>query len=284
MKKIKNSVCALLSATALLFSSCLGDSDYTPTIGCTGTPYGIGSEILLDNGITVSVSNVEPTALMNEDRVFVYGQLAGESAELEEIKPGDKITITGSCYPMEEIEPISEAATEEEAFASVKLTEVGSFNWFAMGGSIFNALNGYMNFALYGDCYTKKAGSGSSSSDNYTLVTPNYYMYISKVDKEAKIVDLVFGYDNRKDECVDENGKLKDGYSFNENVLLPFLFFDVRSLYYEFEDLADEDMIVFNVYTATKDKDGKLEKDKVDLSYTSIPKSALKRTYGKDID
>lgn len=280
MKKIKSSVFALLSATALLFSSCLGDSNYTPSIGCTGSPtFGMGSEVLLDNGVVVSLSGVDPTALMDIDRIFVYGQVTGENTDLQNIKPGDKVSIIPQvAVEMEAIKKI-----EEEEFADKNLTEVETLNWFTFDYQ-YNAINGYMNFSITGDCYSKKnSNTEDNKSDSYTLVEPYYYIAVTRIDAQAKIVDLLFGYDNRKSECAGEDGKPKEGYAINQNVALPPLYFNTTSLYRELDEagLSDDDTITFNVYTASKDKEtGKIEKEQISLSNVAIQKLLLKRTYG----
>ena len=79
MRKVKTSVLAMLSVVALLFSSCLGDSDYAPSIGCTGKPLGsLSADVKLDNGVIVTLSGISATTLMDIDRMYVYGQLTGE--------------------------------------------------------------------------------------------------------------------------------------------------------------------------------------------------------------
>ena len=84
----------MLSAATLLFSSCLGDSEYTPTLGFTGTPMGdLSSTVLLDNGLQVMLSNVSAAELMNVDRIYVYGQVTDENIDFDQLKPGDKVTI-----------------------------------------------------------------------------------------------------------------------------------------------------------------------------------------------
>ena len=84
----------MLSAAVLLFSSCLGDSDYTPSYGGLGTPLGdMSSSVMLDDGVTVMLNNISATELMNIDRIFVYGQLASGYEDIEQVQKGDKIAI-----------------------------------------------------------------------------------------------------------------------------------------------------------------------------------------------
>ena len=98
----------MLSAVTLLFSSCLGDSEYTPTIGCTGVPYGLGASVMLDNGVIANLSGFSSTDLMNVNRVFVYGQLTGESANLEQIQAGQEIDLIPQvAVELDELETIT---------------------------------------------------------------------------------------------------------------------------------------------------------------------------------
>ena len=149
--------------------------------------------------------------------------------------------------------------------------------------NVFNALNGYMNFTLVGDCYSRNnSGSGTSSSNSNTLVTPNYYIYVGRVDAQAKIVDLYIGFDNRESECVEENGDPKTGYSLNTNISF-YLSFDTTSLYSQLdsEGISDDESVTFNIYTVEKADDGTIETEKVSSSwdFTNIQKLLLKRTY-----
>ena len=250
MRKIKSSVLAMLSAAVLLFSSCLGDSDYTPSYGGLGTPLGdMSSSVMLDDGVTVTLSGISATELMNIDRIFVYGQLASGYEDIEQVQKGDKIGIVPQyALVLDEVEEL---------------------------GGIFNASNGYMNFTIVGDCYTKISTSSGSTTE--TMVSPYYYLHVSRVDTDAKIVDLELGYDNRASECTDTEGKLKDGYMLRQNTSFP-IYFDTTSLYNQLDGLDDEDTITFNIYKVEKEDDGHIEKVQVNLSYTSIQKGALKRT------
>lgn len=284
MKKIKSSVVAMLSAVTLLFSSCLGDSEYTPTIGCTGVPYGLGASVMLDNGVIANLSGFSSTDLMNVNRVFVYGQLTGESANLEQIQAGQEIDLIPQvAVELDELETITNTGeTVENAFADYNLTTINNLGWFTMN-NVFNALNGYMNFTLVGDCYSRNnSGSGTSSSNSNTLVTPNYYIYVGRVDAQAKIVDLYIGFDNRESECVEENGDPKTGYSLNTNISF-YLSFDTTSLYSQLDSkgISDDESVTFNIYTVEKADDGTIETEKVSSSwdFTNIQKLLLKRTY-----
>lgn len=273
----------MLSAVTLLFSSCLGDSEYTPTIGCTGVPYGLGASVMLDNGVIANLSGYSATDLMSVDRVYVYGQLTGESADLEQIQAGTKIDVIPQfAIKLDELETIN-GETVESAFADRNLSEVDNMSWFTMN-NVFNALNGYMNFTLIGDCYVRNAsGSGSSSSTNsYTVVAPYFYVYVGRVDTQAKIVDLYIGFDNRKSECVGEDGKLNDGYAAQNNMSF-YLSFDTTSLYNQLDrdGISDDESVTFNIYKVEKSDDGTIDTDKVSSSwqFTSIQKLLLKRTY-----
>lgn len=265
----------MLSAVTLLFSSCLGDSEYTPTYGLTGRPLGdLSSSVMLDNGVIATLSGVSATDLMTVDRLFVYGSLAGESAELEQVAPGDKITITpNAIIPMDEMELL----TDENPYQDLNLSEIGSLSWYNYIMNI-NAINGYIYFMITGDCYMKKSESSSSNSNtSWNTVAPNFYINVERVDTNAKIVDLVIGFDNRETECT-EDGELKDGYTKQQNTLFA-LYFNASSLYNQLEGLTDEDTVTYNIYKAEKDNDGEVDKEQISLSFTGIQKGALKRNY-----
>lgn len=277
MRKVKTSVLAMLSVVALLFSSCLGDSDYAPSIGCTGKPLGsLSADVKLDNGVIVTLSGISATTLMDIDRMYVYGQLTGEDANLETINPGDKVTITPNFYVT-----LSKAQSflEDASWSDLNLSEMESLNWFSPDGySLVNALNGYMNFMTTGMAYAKKnESSSSSSSDSYTLLTPRYYVKVKRLDTSNKIVDLVLGYDNRSSECLDENGKLKEGYISQKSTFC--FYFDTYELYTYLNGIADEDAVTFNIYKVQKNSKGEYEEVKVSMNYASIQKGYLKRTY-----
>ena len=273
MRKIKSSVLAMLSAAVLLFSSCLGDSDYTPSYGGLGTPLGdMSGSAMLDDGVIDTSSGILDMELMNIDRIFVYGQVTSEYKDVEQVQKGDKIAIVPQyALVLDEVEELQ----GENSFENVELSDIDELSWFTVLGGIFNASNGYMNFTIVGDCYTKTSTSSGSTTE--TMVSPYYYLHVSRVDTDAKIVDLELGYDNRASECTDTEGKLKDGYMLRQNTSFP-IYFDTTSLYNQLDGLDDEDTITFNIYKVEKEDNGRIEKNKVNLSYTSIQKGALKRT------
>lgn len=267
----------MLSAATLLFSSCLGDSEYTPTIGCTGVPYSYGARVRLDNGVIVNLSGFSSTDLLGVDRVYIYGQLSGDDADLEQLEVGQEVTVVPQmAIELELLEDITDYGdTMEDAFTGCNLSDVSSMSWFTMN-NIFNALNGYMNFTLIGDCYSQT----SSSSSTTTLVSPNFYVYVDNIDTQSNSVDLYIGFDNRESECVGDDGEVNDGYNYNQNVSF-YLSFDTTYLYYQLDDLSDDDSITFNIYKVEKADDGTIEASKVSSSwqYTSIQKSYLNRSY-----
>lgn len=278
MKKIKFSVLTLLSVIALTFSSCLGDSDNTQYYGGIGNVGSLGSQIVLDNGVVLTLSGISSTELMNYDRVYAIGEVVkeeGQDVDIYNLKPGDKVTI----IPMQGTTGLLNVdwKSSEDELQGENLGTIDSFGWFMN----YTYGNGYMNFLLQADCIYKKGDSSTSA----TLVEPDFYMCASRVDASAKIVDLIFGYDNhaKDDQYTDDttSSGLKEDYGTTTSYF--GLTLNMRSLYTQLKNagLSDDDEVVFNFYKAEKRESGsteEYEKTKVDMSYTTVKVGYLTAT------
>lgn len=271
MKKIKLSVITLLTAMSVSLSSCLGDGDNTYPVYGTGHVGGsFSSQVVLDNGVKLNITNVSSTELINYDRVFVAGTIVEEGYKGEAVSAGQSLSVEasqlGSLFE-------SDWKSSEDELKAEYLSDFSGFGWFPYGG----VGNGYMNFELIGTIlYEKK------SDNTQSVIEPSTYVY-AKVNTDAKNVEMTIGYDNHWDdyEKTDDSSKLKDGYSYQSGVSFPVTI-DMRSIYNQLSSagLSDDTNITFKFIKMYNSGDeGEKKTEDISLSYTTFQLGYLKNQY-----
>lgn len=271
MKKIKFSVIALLAVISVTLSSCLGDGDSTyPIYGTGHVGGGFASQVVLDNGVKLNVTNVSSTDLINYDRVFIAGTITEEGYKGDAVSAGQTLTVEasqlGSLFE-------SDWMSSEDALKAEYLSNFSGFNWFPYGG----IGNGYMNFELVGTILYHKGDNNTQ-----TVIEPTTYVY-AKVDTQAKSVELMIGYDNHWDDYAKSDGssELQDGYSYQSSVSFPVTV-SMRSVYNQLVNagLSDDTNVTFKfvkVYNSGSNNEVKTEE--LSLSYTTFQIAYLKNQY-----
>lgn len=242
MKNFKLSMLVMLSAIAMTFTSCLGDGDNTQYVMGTGT-VSSSSAVILDNGLTLKSSVWGNTAV--DDRIYVYASVPGDEYEtaIDNLQAGKSASVNleniyqaGVCIEGD----LEEPADFDQTLASETVSEMESLSWLSYGS--FG--NGYMNFSIKANWYTKTANNTT------TNVMPYITLMVKDFDATAKKLELVVVYDNRKAECVDAEGKADEtkGYKLVSGGELP-VSVDVTDLYYEMKsvNLTDEDKIDLSI-------------------------------------
>lgn len=214
------SVLAMLSAVAVTFTSCLGDDDdNTQYIYGTGTAL-TATSINLDNGLTITSSGM---GITTGERYYIMAQCTQSEYEaaFDKLQSGGQATlvsdyVSGGKFIWGELME-EENMTEEEEPTS---TEVTSLNWFSYGS--FG--NGYMNFTVTGNYFVRTENGTATIMDPECKLLWNY-------DASARKLSMTFVYNSRRDECVEEDGTLKDGYSAYSGQELPVTV-NVTDIYY----------------------------------------------------
>lgn len=241
MKNFKLSMLVMLSAIAMTFTSCLGDGDNTQYVMGTGTVSS--SAVILDNGLTLKSSVWGNTAV--DDRIYVYASVPGDEYEtaIDNLQAGKSASVNleniyqaGVCIEGD----LEEPADFDQTLVSETVSEMESLSWLSYGS--FG--NGYMNFSIKANWYTKTANNTT------TNVMPYITLMVKDFDATAKKLELVVVYDNRKAECVDAEGKADEtkGYKLVSGGELP-VSVDVTDLYYKMKsaNLTDEDKIDLSI-------------------------------------
>lgn len=249
MKNFKLSMLAMLSVIAMTFTSCLGDGDNTQYVTGTGS-VSTSSSIVLDNGLTLKTNALN---LSMGDRVYIYASVPGEEyeaaiAKLQEGKTAsvnlENIYQAGACVDGEFDDPDN----FDDHLATMTASEIESLSWLSFGS--FG--NGYMNFSIKGEWYTQTVDKTEKT------IEPKISLLQKNFDASAKKLELVLVYNNRKAECVDTEGKLKDGYKLITGYEIP-VSVDVNDLYSEMTyggNLKDEDKIELSVkYVTGEDRE-----------------------------
>ena len=257
MKNFKLSMLAMLSVIAMTFTSCLGDGDNTQYVTGTGS-VSTSSSIVLDNGLTLKTNALNLTMY---DRVYIYASVPGDEYEaaIAKLQNNDKtasvnlenIYQAGVCTKGEYEKPDNYA----DYLAAMTTSEVESLSWLSFGS--FG--NGYMNFSIKAEWYTKTVDKTESP------VTIDVELLQKTFDASAKKLELVLVYNNHKAECVDTEGKLKDGYKLITGYEIP-VSVDVEDIYYEMQGagLRDEDKIELSVlYVTGEDRELCSDSDKL---------------------
>ncbi len=267
MKKTKISFLLLMAVVATFFSSCLGDDDNSYPIYGTGTVTNeFNSEVTLDNGLIVSLSGLNSSTLASVERIFIAGTVADETYKGEQLNPGDRLTVIPQQWlSLYDVESWNNDSEEDK-----KWKDFDNFSWFSGYG------NGYINLAMSAECILKNENSSSS------LQEPDFYYYIDNIDKDAKIVKIVLGYDNRKESFLKENNTdLKDGY-VARTLQLAFSLSTSR-LYSRLTNefgLSDDTNITIRFYKEYVGSNNQVEKEELSLSPNSFKIEYLKRQYG----
>lgn len=269
-KNLKVPVMALLSVAALTFSSCLDSDDDSLIYAGIGVSIS-GSTIVMDDGITVTVSNL-PSSLDSGTRTYVYGEIQNEGVTSEAIAAGEVDELTVSYYLAYTLtwgEPMN-TITDLTDFASYDLTSsVSDFAWVSYPS------NGYLDFQLTCDYYYLLTDNNTTRES----IPVYYYLYVNEISVSDKTVNLVVGVDNSASSCLEEDGSLKDDYYLQEDAR-GVCSFDSTPLYNQLisAGFSDSDTVVFAFSLATINSDGEVELESMDVSYSSsISVSGLRR-------
>ena len=207
----------------------------------------------MDNGLIVKSTNFSD--LNYGDRVYLYGTADGDAYQsaVTKLQAGEQAVltlqsiVTGGTFQTSSgvYNDPEDYETELENHVSSAISDLEWCGYGSFG-------NGYLNFTVTGDYYVvKKSGSNSTS-----LVPVDFTFVAKTIDAANKKVELVLVYDNNESQCVDAEGKLKDGYTKYSNSALP-LSYELLDLYYELssQGVADTDEIELSVYYVTNNSE-----------------------------